>query len=82
MASIFLSHSSKDADVARQLANDLKQQGHKVWLDEWEIHVGECIPTKIEQGIGAAGFLIVLLSRHAVESAWVEREWKAAYWDE
>lgn len=71
-----------DKDVARQLATDLKNLGHKIWLDEWEIQVGQCIPTEIEKGITDANFLIVLLSNHAVNSTWVEREWKTAYWDE
>lgn len=51
-------------------------------MDEWSITVGECIATKIEEGISSADFLIVLLSKHAVESKWVEREWKTAFWDE
>lgn len=82
MAAIFLSHSSRDKDVARQLAGDLKQLGHQVWLDEWNIRVGQCIPTEIEQGIATADFVTLLLSKHAVESSWVDREWKMAYWDE
>ena len=82
MAAIFVSYSSKDRGTARRLASDLKTQGHRVWLDEWEIHVGECIPSKIEEGIGSADFLIILLSRHAVQSPWVDREWRAAYWAE
>lgn len=82
MASIFISHSSLDKNVARQLANDLKPYGHDIWLDEWQIKIGQCIPTEIERGINEANFVVLLLSAHAVQSNWVDREWKAAYWDE
>jgi hypothetical protein len=82
MARIFISHSSKDQDIAESLANDLRTKGHLIWLDSWRIKVGQCILHEIEQGIEIADFVIVLLSVHAVESSWVDREWKTAYWDE
>jgi hypothetical protein len=31
---VFISHSSKDKPVVRELANRLKQDGLRVWLDE------------------------------------------------
>jgi TIR domain-containing protein len=79
---IFISHSSKDKDIARRLSGNLWTLGYEPWLDEWEISVGECILTSIEKSIDQAAFVVVLLSKHAVESAWVDREWKAKYWDE
>ena len=82
MVSIFVSHSSLDKSVAKQLASDLKHYGHDVWLDEWQIKVGQCIPTAIEKGIQDTDFVVLLLSTQAVQSHWVDREWKIAYWDE
>lgn len=82
MASIFLSHASSDKHWARRIAADLTGLAHQVWLDEWALHVGESIPAEIEKGIDRSDFLVVLLSRHAVESEWVSREWQAAYWNE
>jgi hypothetical protein len=82
MGRIFISYSSHDKNVALRLAYDLRSRNHQIWLDEWQIHVGECIPTKIAEGIESATFLILLLSKHAVNSAWVDREWKMAFWDE
>ena len=66
MASIFISHSSLDKEVARQLASDLRHYSHTIWLDEWQIKVGHCIPTAIEQGIQKAHFVILLLSNPEV----------------
>lgn len=81
-ASVFISHSSKDKQFAKWISVDLRNIGHKVWLDEWAILVGESIPKKIEVGIEECDFLILVLSDHAVKSHWVEREWHAKYWDE
>ena len=82
MAKIFLSHSSKDKQFVFQLGEDLKALGHEPWLDEWEIKVGECIPSKIDHAIGEADYVIIVLSPDAVKSGWVEREWQSKYWDE
>lgn len=82
MPTVFLSHSSKDKTIARQLASDLTEYGHRVFFDEWDIKVGDCIVTAIEQGIVHAEFVVILLSPNSVESQWVEREWKAKYWIE
>jgi hypothetical protein len=82
MSKIFISHSSKDKSFARQLATDLEKSGHAPWLDEWEICVGECISSKISAAIEAADFVIIVLSLSAVESGWVEKEWRSKYWTE
>lgn len=82
MAKVFISYSSKNKEFALKLAADLKALSHEPWLDEWEIRVGDCIPTKIEDGIEEADYVVVVLSAHSVESGWVEREWKTKYWQE
>lgn len=82
MATLFISHSSEDKEFIRKLSNDLEQVGHKVWLDEWEIKVGECIVKRISDGISNADYIVVVLSKHSVKSTWVEKEWQAKYWEE
>lgn len=82
MAKIFLSHSSKDKDFVRKLARNLKHLGHNPWYDEWEIRVGECIVSRIQEGLSKADFVILVLTPEAVASGWVKREWKDAYWSE
>lgn len=81
-ARVFISHSSKDKQFARWIAVDLKNAGHRIWFDEWDIKVGESIPRKIGHGLDACDYVAVVLSKHAVESRWVENEWHAKYWDE
>lgn len=82
MSSIFLSHSSRDREIAVRLARDLENHDHTVWLDEWRIQIGDSIVSSIQHGLENSEFLVLLLSCHAVESSWVEREWSAAYWKE
>ncbi|MBB5911727.1 hypothetical protein BJY24_000594 [Nocardia transvalensis] len=79
---IFISHSSLDKDLALWLSVDLANQGHRPWLDEWEIRAGESIPLKISEGIDHCDYLVLMLSPNSVKSGWVEREWSAKYWTE
>jgi len=67
-AQIFLSYSSRDKQFVRWLAVDLRNHGHRVWLDEWEVLVGESIPRRIAHGLDQSDFVAVVLSKHAVES--------------
>lgn len=79
---VFISHSSKDKQFARWISVDLKNAGHRIWFDEWEIKVGDSIPRKIGHGLNECDYVAVVLSKHAIESRWVENEWHAKYWDE
>jgi hypothetical protein len=73
---VFLSHSSDDKDLARRLAGDLQSANVDVWLDQWEIRVGEKFAQSIQQGLDQVEFVIVLLTRASVASKWVNREWR------
>lgn len=71
---IFLSHSSKDKLAVRELAERLKGDGLRVWLDEWEIKPGDSISLKIEQGLESSRTLILVMSSDAFASDWVTLE--------
>ncbi|MDO8769604.1 MAG: toll/interleukin-1 receptor domain-containing protein [Burkholderiaceae bacterium] len=81
-AKIFISHSSADKSFVRGLAVDLAAAGHQPWLDEWQILAGESIVERVGEGIEDADFVVVVLSKSAVLSKWVENEWQAKYWTE
>lgn len=82
MANIYISYSSNDKEFANKLFKSLEQLGHSSWLDEQKIQVGEHIPSKIQEGLKSADYLIVILSSSSVKSGWVEKEWQAKYWSE
>lgn len=48
---VFLAHNSKDKPQVRAIAQELKQQGLKPWIDEDQIRPGDPIPTKVQEGI-------------------------------
>jgi len=79
---VFLSHSSEDKPFVRKIATDLKQLKIDPWLDEWKIRAGESIPQKLSSGIKDSDCVVVVLSKNAIASKWVEREWQTKYWDE
>ena len=75
MSSVFLSYSSNDKPLAERLALDLSNRGIKVWLDEWEIVVGDSISQKIQEGLRQCQFVAIILTRNSIASGWVEKEW-------
>jgi TIR domain len=71
---VFLSHTSKDKPAVCELAERLKQDGLRVWFDEWVIQPGDSIPLKIEQGLEQSRTLILVMSQNAFASEWVSLE--------
>ena len=76
---VFMSHSSKDKPFVRKLTADLSEHGVEPWLDEYEIKTGQSIISELNKGIGGCDFLLLVASQAALESRWVQEEWKAAY---
>ncbi len=76
MASVFISYAAPDRVLALRLAQDMTQFGHQVWLDLWQLGVGDSLVRGIGDGLTQADYLIVVLSPHATQSAWMEREWE------
>lgn len=79
MAKVFLSHSSTDKEIVRKVGEALKELGHEVWLDEWEIKVGESIVARVEKGLAESDCVVLIMSKAAVSSGWVEKEWQSKY---
>jgi hypothetical protein len=74
---VFLSHARADKSFASRLGRDLKSLGFDVWLDEWEIRVGDSLIAAIEKGISDRTWMIVVLSPAALASNWVMKELRA-----
>ena len=45
-----------------------------VWIDRWEINVGDSLIDRIESAMKDASALVVILSKASVQSNWVKRE--------
>jgi hypothetical protein len=66
---VFLSHSSADKPVVRELAEQLRAAGLRVWFDEWLIQPGDLISAKIEEGLEHSAVLLFCMSANAFVSA-------------
>ena len=72
---IFISHASEDkAAVARPLAEILKRRGLRVWLDEAELHLGDSLRQKIDDGLSKSRFGVVVLSPAFFAKNWPQME--------
>ena len=71
---VFISHSSRDKEIARRLAANLESRGIGVWIDEAEIKLGDSLLDKIRAGIDSVDYVLVLLSKNSIDSSWVNKE--------
>jgi hypothetical protein len=67
-----------DKPFVRDLVTRLRGDGVDSWLDEIEIHVGDSIHEKINDGLKQSDFFVVILSRASVVSKWVRNELTSA----
>lgn len=71
---LFISHSHQDREFAHFLNERLQRAGFSTWLDVESIPEGSTWAREIEKGVENCGALIVIMSKNARESEWVERE--------
>jgi hypothetical protein len=74
---IFVSYSRVDADFVNVLATWLVKNNANVWIDKWELNVGDSLIDRIQNAIENAGALLVVLSKASVESEWCKKELNA-----
>ncbi len=77
--SCFISYSSHDDAFARKLYNDLQKNGVVCWFAPEDMNIGDKIRPKIDKSIKQHDKLLLVLSRHAVMSGWVEKEVETAF---
>jgi len=77
---IFISHATADKDrFVLAFAIRLRNSGVDAWVDQWEMNPGDSLVSKIfEEGLKQCQAMIVVLSRHSIESRWVREELNAA----
>src|SRR5271157_4136936 len=75
---VFLSHSTKDADFVEKLAIALAASGFTPWRCEVDIEKGANFVSKINEGLAQSDLALLVWSQHAANSAWTLEEWTAA----
>jgi len=74
---IFISYSHSDATFANKLAAHLVKHNAHVWIDSWELNVGDSILAHVQQAIQESSALLIVLSKASVESEWCKKELNA-----
>ena len=71
---IFLSYSHKDRAFVDMFAVNLVKARHNVWMDRWELNIGDSLTQKIEENLTASSAILIIMSQHSVASDWCKRE--------
>ena len=71
---IFLAYSTKDRERLTPLLNALTKQGWSVFWSHRSIHEGENWSIKIRQAISESRCVVVVWSKHSIDSEWVMEE--------
>ena len=77
---VFLSHASEDKEtVALPLTEALRRLGVRVWLDKFQIEIGDSLRQKIDEGLANSRFGVVILSEVFLTKHWTGRELDALW---
>jgi hypothetical protein len=72
---VFLSYAADDTGkYARELADALTERGVSVWLDQYELRLGDSIPERIDDALARSRFVVVILSPTFFNQRWSQHE--------
>ena len=74
---VFLSYNGKDSDLARQIANELKACGLKVWFAESELRPGITWQDGLIKGINESNSTVILIGPSGINN-WAAEEVRIA----
>jgi uncharacterized protein YjbI with pentapeptide repeats len=72
--SCFISYSTKDHEFADRLHADLQNKGVRCWFAPHDTQGGKKLHEQIDEAIRLHDKLLLILSRHSMESEWVKTE--------
>lgn len=75
---IFISHSSRDKAEALHLATTLNFCAIDVWLDDWELEVGQSLTEEIAKAMHCSRFIAILITENYNKTVWTKTEYKKA----
>lgn len=74
---LFISYSHQDHEFVDRLGIRLGEERVHIWLDRWELRVGDSLTQRIEAALQHANAVLVVLSAASVASDWCRREFTA-----
>ena len=75
---IFISHSSKDKSAAVHLAKVLSFCCIDVWLDDWELEIGQSLTDEISKAMNDSNYIAILITENYNKTVWTKTEYKKA----
>lgn len=78
---VFISHTLKDKDIARELSTELKKNNIYTFIDEL-LTPGSQIKQKMSISLESSDAIIAILSKHSFSSEWVRKEIDEALFNE
>lgn len=75
---IFISHSSRDKIAATDLALTLNFCSVDVWLDDWELEVGQSLTDEIAKAMDDSTYIAILITENYNKTVWSKTEYKKA----
>lgn len=75
---IFISHSSRDKAAAVHLAKTLNFCALDVWLDDWELEVGQSLTEEIAKAMKDSRYIAILITENYNQTVWTKTEYKKA----
>ncbi|MCL5123674.1 MAG: toll/interleukin-1 receptor domain-containing protein [Deltaproteobacteria bacterium] len=80
MYDVFICHASEDKnEIARPLAESLRNAGLEVWYDEFTLKLGDSLRQSIEKGIASSKYGVVILSNAFFAKKWPQEELNGLY---
>jgi hypothetical protein len=71
---IFISYNKKDVDFVDSLARNLVAAKHHIWMDRWELSLGDSLIDRIQSALNNASAILVIISKSSIESQWCKKE--------
>jgi TIR domain len=72
---LFISHASEDKQpFADRLARALREEGYRVWYDEFVLQPGRSLRRSIDEGLAESAVGVVILSPNFFRKEWALRE--------
>lgn len=71
---LFICHAYEDGEIAHRLAEDLRDQGWRIWIAPDSIRPGERWIEAINYGLQTSGIFLLVLTIASVTSRWVQDE--------
>ena len=75
---VFISHAGGDTPCASEVADSMRGAGIAVRFDRAEATLGDSFLSFMEDSLHASDYCLLLWSRRAASTPWVQMEWESA----